>query len=125
MGGPDLVDGRILAASRILNASHLKTVSESELPTLQSLSAEAPFGISNELAALRTIIGLCMLILQNFPTNITEDAALLKEGVSGISEELAIRFRMEKKSVIVNVMREMSNRVKLLQQRANESAVSA
>lgn len=122
MGGPDLVDGLLLAASRVLHASDAKSVSKHELSTLQLLSAEVPLGISNELAALKTMIGLCLVILQNFPTQIMEDEALLKEGVSSFSE-LAIKFRLEKKSLIVNVMRELSERVKLLQ--ARESPAGA
>lgn len=114
MGGPDWVDGRLLAALRVLHASDEKTVREHDLNTLQSLSAEAPLGISNELAALRTIIGLCVLSLKSFSTNMVEDEALRKQGVSTFSE-LAIQFRMEKKSMILNVMKEMSKRVKLLQ----------
>ncbi|KNA19815.1 hypothetical protein SOVF_057960 [Spinacia oleracea] len=114
LGGPDWVDGRLLAALRVLHASDEKTVREHDLNTLQSLSAEAPLGISNELAALRTIIGLCVLSLKSFSTNMVEDEALRKQGVSTFSE-LAIQFRMEKKSMILNVMKEMSKRVKLLQ----------
>lgn len=124
LGGPDLVDGRLLAALRVLHASDVIKVREHDLSTLQSLSAEAPLGISNELAALRTIIGLCVLSLKSFPTQVVEDEALLKQGVSSFSE-LAIQFRLEKKSMIVNVMREMSKRVKLLQARAEESPAAA
>lgn len=42
-----------------------------------------------------------------------EDESALKEGVSG-STELAIQFRMQKKSVIIDVMRDLTRRVKLL-----------
>ncbi|XP_021746830.1 histone-lysine N-methyltransferase setd3-like [Chenopodium quinoa] len=122
LGGPDLVDGRLLASLRVLHASDVEKVREHDLSTLQLLSAEAPLGIQNELAALRTIIGLCVLSLKNFPTQMAEDEALLKQGVSTFSE-LAIQFRLEKKSMIVNVMREMSKRVKLLL--AKESTAAA
>lgn len=122
LGGPELVDGRFLAALRVLHADDAETVLKRNLGTLQSLSSEPPLRIANEVATLRTIIGLCAIVLQHFPTKIMEDESLLKQGVSG-SSELAIQFRIQKKSLIVNVMMEMSQRIKLLQ--SKESATAA
>ena len=116
------MDGRFLAALRVLHANDAEIVLQHDLGTLQSLSDEAPFGIAIEVATLRTIIGLCAIVLQHFPTKIMEDESLLKQGVSS-SSELAIQFRIQKKSLIVNVMMEMSKRVKLIQ--SKESATSA
>ncbi|KAJ0038029.1 hypothetical protein Pint_22389 [Pistacia integerrima] len=113
LGGPDLVEGRLLAALRVLLASDLETVQKHDLNTLQSLSAEAPLGIANEVAVFRTLIALCVIALEHFPTKIMEDESLLKQGVSA-STELAIRFRIEKKSMIIEIMRNLSKRVKLL-----------
>jgi hypothetical protein len=42
-----------------------------------------------------------------------DDETLLKQGASG-STELAIQFRIQKKSVIIDVMRNLSRKVKLL-----------
>ncbi|GAY56516.1 hypothetical protein CUMW_172510 [Citrus unshiu] len=82
LGGPELVEGRLLAALRVLLASDSETVQKHDLNTLQSLSAEAPLGITNEVAVFRTIIALCAIALEHFPTKIMEDESLLKQGVS-------------------------------------------
>ncbi|XP_034685297.1 actin-histidine N-methyltransferase [Vitis riparia] len=121
LGGSELVEGRLLAALRVLLASDLETVQKHDLNTLKSLAAEAPLGISNEVAALRTVIALCVIALGHFPTKIMEDEALLKQGVSG-STELAIQFRIQKKSVIIDVMRGLTSRVKLLSSKEKISA---
>lgn len=121
LGGSELVEGRLLAALRVLLASDLETVQKHDLNTLKSLAAEAPLGISNEVAALRTVIALCVIALGHFPTKIMEDEALLKQGVSG-SAELAIQFRIQKKSVIIDVMRGLTSRVKLLSSKEKISA---
>jgi hypothetical protein len=113
LGGQELVEGRLLAALRVLLASNMETVHKHDLNTLKSLSAEAPLGIANEVAAFRTVIALCVIALGHFPTKLMDDESILKEGVSG-STELAVQFRMQKKSVIIDVMRDLTRRVKLL-----------
>lgn len=113
LGGPELVEGRLLAALRVLLASDMESVKKHNLNTLKSLSIEAPLGTPNEVGALRTVIALCVIALEHFPTKLMEDEALLKQGVSG-STELAIKFRIQKKSVILDVMRDLSRRVKQL-----------
>lgn len=121
LGGPELVEGRLLAALRVLLASDLETVQKHDLNTLKSLEAEAPLGISNEVAALRTVIAICVIALGHFPTKIMEDEVLLKQGVSG-STELAVQFRIQKKSVIIDVMRGLTGRVKRLSSREKVGA---
>ncbi|KAH9746177.1 SET domain-containing protein [Citrus sinensis] len=113
LGGPELVEGRLLAALRVLLASDSETVQKHDLNTLQSLSAEAPLGITNEVAVFRTIIALCAIALEHFPTKIMEDESLLKQGVSA-STVLVIQFRIQKKTLIIDIMRNLSRRVKLL-----------
>lgn len=107
------MEGRLLAALRVLLASDMETVHKHDLNTLKSLSAEAPLGIANEVAAFRTVITLCVIALGHFPTKLMDDESVLKEGVSG-STKLAVQFRMQKKSVIIDVMRDLTRRVKLL-----------
>ncbi|PON81793.1 Rubisco LSMT methyltransferase [Trema orientale] len=121
LGGRELVEGRLLAALRALLAKDVQSVEKHELDTLKSLSAEAPLGVANEVAALRTIIALCVIALGHFPTKIMEDEALLKKGVSS-SSELAIQFRIEKKSAIIDVMRNLTRRVKLLSSKETATA---
>ncbi|TYI51423.1 hypothetical protein E1A91_D12G175300v1 [Gossypium mustelinum] len=113
IGGPELVEGRLLGALRVLLSNDREMVQRYDLSVLKSLSAEGPLGVANEVAAFRTIIALCVIALGHFPTKIMDDESLLKQGVS-VSTELAIQFRMQKKSVIIDVMRDLTKRVKLL-----------
>lgn len=113
MGGQELIEGRLLAALRVLLASDMETVEKHDLDTLKSLSANAPLGIANEVAAFRTVIALCVIALGHFPTRMMEDESLLKQGVSATTE-LAIQFRIQKKSIIIDVMRDLTKRVKSL-----------
>ncbi|KAL3510476.1 hypothetical protein ACH5RR_029877 [Cinchona calisaya] len=113
LGGSELIDGRLLAALRVILSNDKEAVDKHDLNTLQSLSAEAPLGISNEVAAFRTIIALCVIALGHFPTKLMEDESLLKQNVSA-STALAIQFRIQKKSLIIDAMRELTRRVKSL-----------
>lgn len=118
-----MVEGRLLAALRVLLASDMEMVHKHDLDTLKSLSADSPLGIANEIAAFRTIIALCVIALGHFPTKIMEDESLLKQGVSA-STELAIQFRIQKKSVIIDVMRDLTRRVKSLLSKDTAAAQS-
>ncbi|XWS22878.1 hypothetical protein CRYUN_Cryun29cG0073900 [Craigia yunnanensis] len=103
VGGSELVEGHLLAALRVLLSDDMESVQRYDLNVLKSLSAEAPLGVANEMAAFRTIIALCMIALGHFPLKMMDDESLLKQDVS-ISTELVIQFRMQKKSVIIDVM---------------------
>lgn len=120
IGGPELVEDRLLAALRVLLADDMEMVKH-DLSTLKSLSVEAPLGISNEVSALRTVIALCVIALGHFPTKIMEDESILKQRVS-VSTELAVQFRLQKKSTIIDVMRDLTRRVKLLLSKESVSA---
>ncbi|CAK7326802.1 unnamed protein product [Dovyalis caffra] len=113
LGGQELVDGRLLAALRVLLTSDMEMVHKHDMNTLKSLSADAPLGIENEVGAFRAIIALCVIALEHFPTKVMEDESVLKQGVSA-STELAIQFRIQKKSVIIDVMRDLTRRAKSL-----------
>ncbi|KAL3751176.1 hypothetical protein ACJRO7_012057 [Eucalyptus globulus] len=115
LGGPDLVEGRLLAALRVLLESESESVQKHDLSTLKSISAEAPCGIATEVAAFRTIIALCVIALEHFPTKIMEDESMLKKGVPDTTK-LAITFRIQKKSLIVDVMRDLLRRIKSLKE---------
>ncbi|XP_047332485.1 actin-histidine N-methyltransferase [Impatiens glandulifera] len=114
IGGRDMVEGRLLAALRVFLANDEETAKKIELDTLMSLSVEAPLGKETEIAVLRTMIALCVIALGHFPTKLTEDESLLKKNGVSSSTELALRFRIEKKSVIINVMRDLTRKVKSL-----------
>ncbi|KAJ8457920.1 hypothetical protein OPV22_030846 [Ensete ventricosum] len=109
LGGSGLVDGRLLAALRVLLSSNKETVQRHDLDTL--MSEEAPLGMSTEVAALRTVIALCVVALESFPTKIMQDESILKTAIS-YSTELAVRFRMQKKLTIIDVMRKLTQKVK-------------
>lgn len=111
LGGPQMLEGRFLAALRVILCNDMGTVNKQDLDTLKSLSTEAPLGKPTETAALRTVIALCVIALGHFPTKIMEDESLKEQNVSP-STELALMFRIQKKSVIIDVMRDMTRRVK-------------
>ncbi|KAG5030241.1 hypothetical protein JHK87_013755 [Glycine soja] len=113
LGGQETVEGRLLAALRVILSTNVETMQKYDLSILQSLDAEAPLGVANEIAVFRTLIALCVIALGHFPTKIMDDESLLKQGASG-STELAIQYRIQKKSVIIDVMKNLSRRLKLL-----------
>lgn len=110
-----------MAALRVLLASNMETAQNHDLITLKSLSAEAPLGVANDIAVFRTLIALCVIALGHFTTKIMDDESVLKQGASG-STELAIQFRIQKKSVIIDVMRNLSRRVRLLSSKETVTA---
>jgi hypothetical protein len=107
------VDGRLLAALRVLLAADPEAVHKHDLKTLMSLDAQAPLGPTVEASALRTVLALCAIALQHFHTKIMEDEAILK-GELPLTTELAIQFRLQKKFMIVDVMQNISRRIKTL-----------
>lgn len=108
-----MVEDRLLGALRVLLSNDREAVEKHDLDALKSITAECPLGVANESAALRTIIALCMIALSHFPTKIMEDESLLRNKVS-TSTELAVRYRIQKKAVIVDAMRDLTRRVNLL-----------
>lgn len=113
LGGPGLVDGRLLAALRILLSSDKEAVQSHSLDTLMLFSEEPPLGVSTEISALRTLIALCVVALESFPTKIMQDESILKRDIS-TSTELAVQFRMQKKLMIIDVMRKLTQKVKMI-----------
>lgn len=113
LGGPDIVDGRLLAALRVLLAADSEAVHKHDLKTLMSLEEKAPLGPAVEASTLRTVLALCAIALQHFHTKIMEDEAILK-GEPPLTTELAVQFRLQKKMIIVDVMQNLSRRIKML-----------
>lgn len=111
LGGAGLVDGRLIAALRVLLTSSEAAVRKYDLKTLMSLSDEAPLGVSVETTALRTVVALCVVALEHFPTKIMQDESILK-GTVPSSMELAVQFRVQKKLVIIDVIRKLTQRIK-------------
>ncbi|RID46390.1 hypothetical protein BRARA_I03054 [Brassica rapa] len=121
IGGQETVEGRLLAAIRILLSGELVEVEKHDLEELKSVSSTAPLGVANEIATFRTVIALCVIALSHFPTKIMEDEAILKQGVSDTAE-LSIKYRIQKKSMIIDVMKDLTRRVKLLSAQETPSA---
>ncbi|XP_014631554.1 actin-histidine N-methyltransferase [Glycine max] len=121
LGGQETVEGRLLAALRVILSTNVETMQKYDLSILQSLDAEAPLGVANEIAVFRTLIALCVIALGHFPTKIMDDESLLKQGASG-STELAIQYRIQKKSVIIDVMKNLSRRLKLVSSKETTTA---
>lgn len=109
IGGSEIVEGRLLAALRVLLSTDKEAVEKLDLDTLKSLPSEAPLGIPTEVAALRTLVALCAIALEHFPSKITEDETILKKNIS-ITTELAVRYRIQKKFVIIDAMRGLTDR---------------
>ncbi|XP_020170090.1 uncharacterized protein [Aegilops tauschii subsp. strangulata] len=113
LGGPDVVDGHLLAALRVLLAADPDTVGKHDLETLMSLGTKAPLGPTVEASALRTVLALCAIALQHFHTKIMDDQAVLK-GEPPLTTELAVQFRLQKKLMLVDIMQNLSRRIKSL-----------
>ncbi|KAL6635080.1 hypothetical protein ACP70R_027751 [Stipagrostis hirtigluma subsp. patula] len=113
LGGPEIVDGRLLAALRVLLSADPEAVHKHDLKTLMSLDEQAPLGPTVEASALRTVLALCAIALQHFHTKIMEDEAILK-GEPPLTTELAVQFRLQKKHMILDVMQNLGRRIKML-----------
>ncbi|KAG2433661.1 hypothetical protein HXX76_008032 [Chlamydomonas incerta] len=116
-GGPggELLDGRLLAAARVMVARAEGEVSGRGVERL--CAVERPLSRDNELAALRTVGGVLAFALSNFATTLDQDKELLagqpvsvpQAGGAGErqlpppaseDEALAVRFRLEKKKIL-------------------------
>lgn len=113
LGGPDIVDGRLLAALRVLLAADPEAVGKHDLKTLMSLGTKAPLGPTVEASSLRTVLALCAIALQHFHTKIMDDQAVLK-GEPPLTTQLAVQFRLQKKLMLVDIMQNLSRRIKTL-----------
>ncbi|GLJ51840.1 hypothetical protein SUGI_1101270 [Cryptomeria japonica] len=114
LGGPEMVDGRLVAALRILFAEDSESIKKHGLNTLQSLTVEAPLGVPNESNVLRTIVALCVIALGHFPTQILEDETILRKEGNSEALKLAIAFRLSKKELLIKVMKTLTQKVKSL-----------
>ncbi|MCD7461545.1 hypothetical protein HAX54_046401 [Datura stramonium] len=85
--------GSVIAALRIILSNDEEAVKQHDLEALKSLTVEAPLGISTEVAALRTVVALCVIALGHFPTKIMEDGHI-KQNASPTTE-LALQFRIQ------------------------------
>lgn len=133
-------DARLLAALRVLCApteAALGGRSGAERLGRWDAPLAAP---AAELAALRTLTGLCAICLSQFRGTVEDDAALLAASTAAAGqqaqqqgdqqqqrqltadEELAVRFRMDKKELLLEALAIASRRIKQLAPGATAAA---
>lgn len=129
-GGPALVDPRLLAAARLLlchNVAELKDCG------MQQLTAwDTPISAQNEALTLSLLSSCCSLLLGYFANSAAADAVLLQPGFTTSSAggsstqldtaapsraplpadvQMAVRFRLEKKKVLLSTVQKLSARM--------------
>ena len=141
-GGP--ADPRLLAAVRVLcapNAQALGGRSGAE----QLGRWDAPLAQpAAELAALKTLSGLCAIVLSSFQGSLEDDAQLLAAaqqaqqaqeaaaaaagqqpaGQLSDDQQLAVRFRMDKKALLLQALSAIAERTKQMAAGATSAAAS-
>jgi len=95
IGGEGLVDGRLLAALRVMFAQAPKELRGRDVASLQELGR--PLSGENEASVMRTLLALSALLLNRFPTTYEEDIGRLAGGCLGEDERLALHFVAGKK----------------------------
>lgn len=110
IGGPNLVDGRCLAALRVLFAQDSDLLQGMDIGLLQAWDA-TPLGNGIESMVLKTTVGICALLLGHFPTTIIEDEATLQSKELSEAGKLALEYRITKKKVLVGCMQGISQRL--------------
>ncbi|PNH06028.1 hypothetical protein TSOC_007634 [Tetrabaena socialis] len=117
IGGAELLDGRLVAAARILVARQESEVAGRGAERL--CAVDRPLGRENEAAALAVLGGVLAVALSNFATTLEQDLVLIAGAEAGSAvmpeplpqqptlwplassdELLAVRFRAEKKRIL-------------------------
>lgn len=139
-GGP--VDPRLLAAVRVLcsptaqalgGRSGAEQLGRWDVPLVQPAA---------ELAALKTLSGLCAIVLSSFQGSLEDDAQLLKGAAAqqaqqasaeggpqpaaqlSDDQQLAVRFRMDKKALLLQALSAIAERTQQLAAAATSGAGS-
>ena len=124
------VDPRLIAGARILLAGAENALQGRDIKSLGNL--EEPLGIKTETRTLRALSGVAALTLSNFKTTLREDEEALVRGViptvasrdgssppplsQPLTDEarLAIRFRVEKKRILSQIIKVLGSRLEIL-----------
>lgn len=112
------VDSRLLAALRVMCAESPEDVKYQDPESLGVW--DRPLSQNNEMMALRTLRGLCAIVLARFSTTLEEDCELLKV-ISDHNSMLAVLFRMEKKKVLKEALQEIHVRLGQVAKHSNQS----
>lgn len=108
MGGSELVEGRLLAAVRVMHAQE-QHAGDVDLEALQVWGRAPPLGVAIERKAIRTLIGLGILALTSFPTDIEQDESDLANEISH-NHRVAIQFRLLKKQLLLDSIKGLKAR---------------
>eukprot|EP00850_Spirogloea_muscicola_P022128 SM000278S10015 [mRNA] locus=s278:142263:144269:- [translate_table: standard] len=123
VGGKDYVDGRLLAALRVLHAKDMadlrgcKRLFTHGLTGLQGWHADASLGNTNERQVLATLAGLLDLLRESFPTSLVHDEGLVARGGLMEDVQLAVKFNAGKKRVLERVLAFIAGRRGAMQDR--------
>lgn len=118
LGGAEIVDSRLLAAVRVMHAKDVDRTDIIDLKALQEWGSSSFLQFVDEDKVIRTLVGISMLALANFPTSISEDIDILHKGDLSENLKLAIQFRMVKKELLIETIRNLQ--VKLQALRTNQ-----
>lgn len=110
IGGPDLVDPRLLAALRVLYCQEPAALRA--LPAGKQASylqaADGQLTLANERAALATAAAVCAIALAQWPGTLADDEVLLSAAQSPpLSDDmrLAVAFRANKKRLLADAVK--------------------
>lgn len=115
LGGAEIVDSRLLAAVRVMHAKAVDHTDIIDLKALQEWGSSSILQFVDEIKVIRTLMGISMLALANFPTNISEDIAILRKGDVSENLKLAIQFRIVKKELLIETIRNLQVKLQALQ----------
>lgn len=118
LGGAEIVDSRLLAAVRVMHAKDVDRTDIIDLKALQEWGSSSLLQFVDEDKVIRTLVGISMLALANFPTSISDDIDILHKGDLSENLKLAIQFRMVKKELLIETIRNLQ--VKLEALRTNQ-----
>ncbi|BBN19866.1 hypothetical protein MPTK1_8g14370 [Marchantia polymorpha subsp. ruderalis] len=115
LGGPDIVEGRLLAALRILYAADVSELRHQDLEQLQQWGSKPPLGFANERNVLRTLAALSALVLtRSFATTVEQDRASLGTLEHSSNQQLTMGYRLEKKQMLLDTVEKVMDRLNSL-----------
>ncbi|KAL3675689.1 hypothetical protein R1sor_025637 [Riccia sorocarpa] len=115
LGGPEIVDGRLLAALRILYAGDASELRHQDLKQLQAWGSQPPLGFVNERNVLRTLAAVAALVLtRSFATTAEVDRGLLETAEPSSNQQLIVSYRLGKKQMLLDVVEKLKGRLKML-----------
>lgn len=112
-GRDPLVDPRLLTAARALCAQSMDDLKAVQLQRLSDFRGPPMLSPQSEAAAMDALSSMASLVLASFPTTVEQDVQEA-EATSDADLQLAVRFRMEKKQVLLGAISAISQRRKAM-----------